>query len=144
MTIKRAAVVAFLTVVCLVLPTFAQHSQKGPIVIKEFKHDTGPLLREVAPLFPEMGTPSEHEIENNVNPNHPWSNKVQKGPGAADGREFSELADPELQPGIRRYRVWRQLFLQLHAPGQRRCAGHDAIRLPRDPSSEKCKNDDPK
>jgi hypothetical protein len=53
---------------------------KGPIVIKEFKHDTGPPLREVAPLLPEFGTPSEHEIENNVNPNHPWSNKVQKDP----------------------------------------------------------------
>src|ERR1035441_6066249 len=86
--------------VCLALPTFAQQSKvvtKGPIVSKEFKHDTGPRLREVAPLLPEFGTPSEHEIEN-------------------DGREFSELADPELQRRIRRHRVWRQLFLQLHAP----------------------------
>lgn len=55
-------------------------SHKGPIVIKEFKHDTGPLLREVAPLLPEFGTLSEHEIENNVNPNHRWSNQVQKDP----------------------------------------------------------------
>src|ERR1019366_5607075 len=99
-TTKRVAVVAFLTMACLALPTFAQQSKvvtKGPIVIKEFKHDTGPPLPEVAPLLPEFGTPSEHEIEN-------------------DGREFSELADPELQRRIRRHRVWRQLFLQLHAP----------------------------
>jgi len=71
-TIKRAALGAFLTIACLVLPAFAQHSQKGPIVIQEFKHDTGPLLREVAPLFPEFGTPSEHEIENKDNPNREW------------------------------------------------------------------------
>ena len=80
-TTKRVAVAAFLTIVCLALPTFAQHSKtvtKGPIVIKEFKHDTGPLLREIAPLLPEFGTPSEHEIQNNVNPNHHWSNRVQK------------------------------------------------------------------
>jgi len=81
LTTKRIAVAAFLTILCLTLPTFAQQSRtvtKGPIVIKEFKHDTGPLLREIAPLLPEFGTPSEHEIENNVNPNHNWSNQVQK------------------------------------------------------------------
>ena len=55
-------------------------SHQGPVVIKEFKHDTGPLLREIAPLLPEFSTPSEHEIENNVNPNHNWSNQVQKDP----------------------------------------------------------------
>jgi hypothetical protein len=53
-------------------------SHQGPIVIKESKHDTGPLLREIAPRFPEFGAPSEHEIENNVNPNHNWSSQVQK------------------------------------------------------------------
>jgi hypothetical protein len=82
-TTKRIAVAAFLTIFCLALPTFAQQSKtvtKGPIVIKEFKHDTGPLLREVAPLLPEYSLPSEHEIQNNVNPNHNWSNKVQKDP----------------------------------------------------------------
>jgi hypothetical protein len=82
-TTKRVAVAAFLTSVCLAMPTFAQPSKtvtKGPIVIKEFKHDTGPLLREIAPLLPEYSLPSEHEIQNNVNPNHNWSNKVQKDP----------------------------------------------------------------
>ena len=81
MTTKRIAVAAFLTMLCLTLPTFAQQSKtvtKGPIVIQEFKHDTGPLLREIAPLLPEFGTPSEHEIENNANPNHNWSNQVQQ------------------------------------------------------------------
>jgi hypothetical protein len=55
-------------------------SHSGPIVIREFKHDTGPLLREIAPSLPEIGAPPEHEIENNVNPNHHWSNQVQKDP----------------------------------------------------------------
>jgi len=83
-TTKRVAIAAFLMMVCLALPTFAQKTktvtQKGPNVIKEFKHDTGPLLREIAPMLPEFSSPSEHEIENNVNPNHNWSNKVQKDP----------------------------------------------------------------
>ena len=83
MTTKRIAVAALLTMACLALPTFAQQSAtvtKGPVVIQDFKHDTGPLLREIAPLLPEFGTPSEHEIENNVNPNHNWSNQLQKDP----------------------------------------------------------------
>lgn len=80
-TTKRFAIAAFLTIACLALPTFAKQSKtvtKGPIVIQAFKHDTGPALREIAPLLPEFSTPSEHEIQNNVNPNHNWSNKVQK------------------------------------------------------------------
>src|SRR5271157_3688922 len=63
---------------CLTLPTFAQNSKtvtKGPIVIQEFKHDTGPLLREIAPLLPEYGMPSEREIQNNDNPRNPWKNR---------------------------------------------------------------------
>ncbi|MGB8012598.1 MAG: choice-of-anchor D domain-containing protein [Terriglobales bacterium] len=83
MTTKRIAVAAFLAIVGVALPTFAQNSPtvtKGPIVIKEFKHDTSPLLREIAPLLPELGTPSEHEIENNVNPNHNWSTTPQADP----------------------------------------------------------------
>jgi hypothetical protein len=83
--------------VCLALPTFAQQSKvvtKGPMVIKEFKHDTGPPLREVAPLLPEFGTPSEHEIENNVNPNHPWSNKVQKDPVLQTAENSPSLQTP--------------------------------------------------
>ncbi len=82
MTIKRAAVVAFLTVACLALPTFAQQSktvQKGPVVIKEFKHDLGPVLREISPLLPAYGTPPRHEIENPAIP-HNWSQKAQKDP----------------------------------------------------------------
>ena len=58
--------------------TFRPQSHKTPIVIKEFKHDTGPLLREVPPLFPELSPRSEHEIENHVNPNHRWHNQVQR------------------------------------------------------------------
>jgi hypothetical protein len=80
---KRGVVTAFLTLICLALPAFTQNSKtvtKGPIVIQEFKHDTGPLLREIAPLLPEYSMPSEHEIENNANPNHPWSNEVRPDP----------------------------------------------------------------
>ena len=68
---------ALLTLVGLASPALAQQSSvvtRGPIVIREFKHDTGPLLREVAPLLPEFSAPSEHEIENNVNPNHNFKN----------------------------------------------------------------------
>jgi hypothetical protein len=82
-TIKRVAVVVFLAMFCLALPTFAQQSKtvtKGPIVIEEFKHDTGPSLREIAPLFPEYGTPKEHEIENMDNPNHFPDNDSDKDP----------------------------------------------------------------
>ena len=97
MPTERVAVVAFLTIVCLALPTFAQQSKtvtEGPIVIKEFKHDTGPLLREVAPLFPEFDTPSQHEIENNVNPNHPWSNKVERDPVLQTAENSPTLQTP--------------------------------------------------
>ena len=83
MTIKGVSVMASLAIFCLVLPTLAQQAStvtKGPIVIQEFKHDSGPRLREVAPLFPEFGVPAEHEIENPGNPNHPWSDKVQRDP----------------------------------------------------------------
>ncbi len=81
MTTKRFSVAAFLAIVCLATATFAQQSKtvtKGPIVIQEYKHDTGPLLREVAPLLPEYRMPAEHEIENNVNPNHNWKTTAQK------------------------------------------------------------------
>ncbi len=81
MTTKQVSVVAFLTMFCLALPAFAQQAKtvtKGPIVIQEYKHDTGPRLREITPLFPEFGTPDEHEIDNKANPNHPWSNKLQE------------------------------------------------------------------
>ncbi len=77
MTTKRIAVVTFLAVFCLALPTFAQPSktvQKGAVVIKEFKHDLGPVLREISPLLPAYGTPPAHEVENPAIP-HNWSQK---------------------------------------------------------------------
>jgi hypothetical protein len=77
-TTKRIVVLAFLTMLCLALPTFAKQAKtvtKGPIVINESKHDTGPLLREIAPLLPEYSLRSEHEIPNNDNPRNPWKNK---------------------------------------------------------------------
>src|SRR5580658_8337014 len=79
---KRAAVVAFLVVACLALPIFAQQSkpvQKGAVVVKEFKHDLGPVLREIAPLLPAYGTPPLHEIENPAIP-HNWKQTPQKDP----------------------------------------------------------------
>jgi Abnormal spindle-like microcephaly-assoc'd, ASPM-SPD-2-Hydin len=93
---RKGIAVVLLAWVCAVLPGFAQESAlesgqqpvvesaamlsghqsrvvtKGPIVIHEVKHDTGPLLREIAPLLPEYSMPSEHEIEDYPNPNHRW------------------------------------------------------------------------
>ena len=56
------------------------HRTKGPVIISESQHDTGPVLREIAPLLPELSAPSEREIENNVNPNHNWSTLVPQDP----------------------------------------------------------------
>jgi hypothetical protein len=70
------------------LPAFAQQSKtatRGPIVIQEFKHDEGPLLREVAPLLPEFSALAEREIENHVVPSQHWSNRFQ-------GKQFQEDA----------------------------------------------------
>src|ERR1700721_560085 len=68
LTIPRARAAALLTMFCWALAAFAQPSKtvtEGPMVVEEFKHDTGPLLREVAPLFPEFGTPAAHAIQTN-------------------------------------------------------------------------------
>src|SRR5580704_2417977 len=59
-------------------PSTQPKSRKGSIVIKEFKHDTGPVLREVAPLLPEFSPSAEREIKNNVNPNHRWPNRIER------------------------------------------------------------------
>ncbi len=79
MTTKRIAVLAFLMMLCLALPMFAQQAKtvtKGPIVINEVTHDTSPLLREIAPLLPEYSLPTtEHEIPNKDNPRNPWKNR---------------------------------------------------------------------
>ena len=65
MTSKRAVVAALLGLglMCLALPGFAKNAKtvtKGPIVINEFKHDTGPLLREIAPMLPAYQWLREH------------------------------------------------------------------------------------
>lgn len=67
---------------------------QGPIVIQESKHDTGALLRAIAPLLPEYGAASEHEIENNVNPNHNWSNLVLKDPVLQTEKNSPRLETP--------------------------------------------------
>jgi hypothetical protein len=74
---RRGVIAALLALglICLALPGLAQNAKtvtNGPIIIENFKHDTGPLLREIAPLLPEFSMPTEHEIENMDNPNHPW------------------------------------------------------------------------
>ncbi len=83
MKTKYLGFLATVAVFGLTLSAFAQQAKtvkKGPIVIQETRHDTGPLLREIAPLLPEYSLPSEHEIPNNMNPNHNWSARVQKDP----------------------------------------------------------------
>ena len=93
---SKAALICLLLILIFVLASsLVSWSQAAPVVgtsdlqtnnhqraavVTEFTHDTGPLLREIAPLLPEFGTPAEHEIENNVNPNHNWSNQVQSDP----------------------------------------------------------------
>ena len=80
MTIKRGALTAVLTLFCLALPAFTQNTAKivtkGPIVTKDAKHVTGPLLREIAPLLPEFNPQPFHEVENGENPNwQEWSKR---------------------------------------------------------------------
>jgi hypothetical protein len=79
-TASRVVTAALFSMACLALPLFAQQSKtvtRGPIVIQEFKHDEGPLLREVAPLLPEFSAPIEREIENHVAPRQQWSKRFQ-------------------------------------------------------------------
>src|ERR1700689_4927354 len=86
-TSGRVLVTLFLLMVCIALPAFAQQSEitaKGPLVIHEFKHDTGPRLREVMPLLPEFGTPVEREIENHTVPNPFWSKEELRTRERAD------------------------------------------------------------
>lgn len=99
---KPASLMAWLVVSCLALPAFAQESSpvtnnsvtSGPVVIREYKHDLGPRLREITPLFPEYGTPGEHEIENHANPNHPWSMLVQRDPVLQTAQDSPSLQTP--------------------------------------------------
>jgi len=74
-TRKLTALMALLAPFCLAISSSAQQSSvvtHGPVVVQEYKHDTGPLLREIAPLLPEFSTPTEREIENFANPNQNW------------------------------------------------------------------------
>ena len=80
MTTRRGVLTAVLALFCLVLPAFTQNTAqvvtKGPIITKDAKHATGPLLREIAPLLPEFNTPPLHEIENGENPRwQEWSKR---------------------------------------------------------------------
>ena len=148
---KRSLVTAFLMLACLALPSFAQKSKvvtKGPIVINEFKHDTGPLLREIAPLLPEFSMPSEHEIENGVNPNHPFRNNkfrpdpvlqtAENSPGLQTPNfslEFEGLGfgdsffcncmppDNDGAPGTTQYVQWINLFYAVYDKAGNRVLG---------------------
>jgi hypothetical protein len=94
---KSAVLMAVVVLFGLALPTFAQQSPvvtRGPIVIREFKHDTGPILREVAPLLPEFGTPSEHEIQNFDNPNHNWRNLTEPDPVLQTAENSPQVSAP--------------------------------------------------
>ena len=95
---KQAAAVVFLAAAFLTWPAFAQQPkavQTGAIVVKEFKHDTGPVLREIAPLLPEYGTPPLHEIENPVI-RHNWSAQLEKDPVL----QTAENSPHEQTPGL--------------------------------------------
>lgn len=99
LTSRRVVGAAFVAVVCLALPAFAQQSEavtKGPTVIHDYKHDAGPLLREVAPLLPEFSAPFEREIENNV---VPIQSRNHQGLGARMQRDAA-LQTPENSPSL--------------------------------------------
>ena len=71
MTTKRGIVTAVLVLICLALPAFANKTKtvtNGPIVTTDVQHDTGPLLREIAPLLPEFNPQTYHEIDNGEDP----------------------------------------------------------------------------
>src|ERR1039458_4398236 len=99
LTARRVIVAAFFTLVCLAPPAFAQQSEtvtRGPIVIQEFKHDEGQLLREVAPLLPEFSTPTERAMENHVIPNQRCRNQFQGNQLQKD----AVLQTPENSPNL--------------------------------------------
>ncbi len=71
MTTKRGVVTAILVLFCLALPAFANSPKtviKGPFVTTDSHHDTGPLLREIAPLLPEFNPQTYREIDNGEDP----------------------------------------------------------------------------
>ena len=78
-TMNRVVAMALVTMVCLALPALAQQSPtvtSGPTVIREFKHDAGPRLREIAPLLPEFSAPMEREIENHIAPRQHFNQRL--------------------------------------------------------------------
>lgn len=71
MTTKRGVVTAVLLALCVALPAFANKAKteiKGPFVTSDAHHDTGPLLREIAPLLPEFNPQTYREIDNHGDP----------------------------------------------------------------------------
>jgi hypothetical protein len=64
---------------CLALPAFANNGKtvaKGPFVTSDSHHDTGPLLREIAPLLPEFNPQTYREIDNHEDPRFgEWTNR---------------------------------------------------------------------
>jgi Abnormal spindle-like microcephaly-assoc'd, ASPM-SPD-2-Hydin len=79
---------------CVVLPAFAQSVQRGPTLIPEVRHDTSPLLREVAPLLPEFTPPSTHEIENFTHPHPQWKSSGGLDPVTQKPAEGPTLETP--------------------------------------------------
>jgi len=81
MTTKRAVVAALLGLafIFVAMPGFAKTGKTvmtHPVITKDVHHDTGPLLREVAPLLPEHNIQPFHEIENNEDPRFKeWLNR---------------------------------------------------------------------
>lgn len=82
---------------CLALPSFAQQSPvvtRGPILIQETHHDTGPLLREVEPLLPEFSLPTQHEVENFTHPNPKWSKAIIRDLATQNAENGPKLDTP--------------------------------------------------
>ena len=133
MTTKRVVVLAVLDRVLFGTPdvrSTAKTVTKGPIVTQDSHHDTGPLLREIAPLLPEFNPPTYHEIDNHGNPNFGSGPTAISSPDPVLQRPENSptMQTPNPGPGIRRPRLWGFVLLQLHAGRQRRRAGHDPVR----------------
>ena len=109
-------VTAILTLLCLALPAFANKAKtvtNGPIVTTDVQHDTGPLLREIAPLLPEFNPQTYHEIDNGEDPRFgEWTNRPYPPDAVLQRPENSPTqADTGARSGIRRPGLWRFVLL---------------------------------
>jgi hypothetical protein len=102
-TTKRGIVTAALVLICLALPAFANKAKsvtKGPFVTTDVQHDTGPLLREIAPLLPEFNPQTYREIDNGEDPRFGEWTKRPYPPDAVLQRPENSPTQETPSPGL--------------------------------------------